>query len=375
MSEFRSWVATCPRGAEPALEAELGALGGKGIRPSKGAVRFTGPRETALRACLSLRTALRVLEPIGEFDAPDADALYGGVRALGWPELMTPRQTLAVQATGKSPGLEHGHFVELKIKDAICDALRDALGARPDVDVKSPDVLVVAHLAAGRCQLSLDLCGELLSNRGYRVRGVAAPLRESLAAAVVLLSGWDGRRPFHDPLCGSGTIAIEAALIGAGRAPNAARRLACEKWPRTSADDMRALRLLREGLSAAGVEPPPILASDRDPEAVEATRANARAAGVPVRVFQADARSIEPLSPPGQIAMNPPYGERLEAGGRKQLKSFFHALGNAVGRLAGHRVAVLAGSPDFESAFGLRPRERRELWNGPIRSRLYLYDL
>jgi len=181
---FQSWYATCPRGAEPALRDELQALGAKGIRPAPGIVRFTGERETALRACLELRCALRVLEPVGEFPAEDADALYAGARTLAWDSLLAPGQTFAVSASGKTPKLNHTHFVGLRIKDAVCDVLREKRGERPDVDPQRPDVLLIAHLANGRCSLSLDLAGDLLSNRGYRVRTVEAPLREALAAAL-----------------------------------------------------------------------------------------------------------------------------------------------------------------------------------------------
>jgi len=377
---FRSWYATCPRGVEPVLERELAGVGAKGIRPGQGGVRFTGERETALRGCLDLRTALRVLEPIGEFPASDAEQLYEGAAKLPWHELIAPGQTFAVAASGRAPGLTHTHFVELKIKDAVVDALRARTGARPDVDPRHPDVLVVAHLANGTCSLSLDLAGDLLSNRGYRVRTVEAPLRESLAAAVVLLSGWEGRTPLLDPVCGSGTLAIEAALFAAARAPGERRILASEKWPRTAAGDVRSLRHiraeLRERASRRAAEGyPPILASDRDPEAVAAARENARAAAVEIRVSEGDALAIEPLSPPGQLLLNVPYGERLEAGGRKQLKTFYHQLGAALRRLPGHRAAVLSGSDDFESAFGIRPRGRHQLWNGPLRSTLRLYEL
>jgi putative N6-adenine-specific DNA methylase len=380
---FQSWYATCPRGAEPALRDELQALGAKGIRPGPGIVRFTGERETALRACLELRCALRVLEPVGEFPAEDGDALYAGARTVAWDSLLSPGQTFAVSASGKTPRLNHTHFVALRIKDALCDVLREKRGARPDVDPERPDVLLVAHLANGRCSLSLDLAGDLLSNRGYRVRTVEAPLREALAAAVVRLSGWAGQGPLHDPVCGSGTLAIEAALFALGRAPGEKRRLACESWPRTAAHDGPVLARLRAELAGRArdrpaVPVPPILASDRDADAVSAAQANVQAAGLSetVRVFQADARAIEPLSPPGQLLLNVPYGERLEAGGRKQLKSFYHSLGAALRKLAGHRAAVLSASEDFESAFGMRPRGRpSEMWNGPLRCGLYLYDL
>lgn len=370
---FRSWYATCPRGVEPALELELSALGAKGVRPGKGIVRFTGEREVALRACLELRTALRVLEPVGEFACETAQDLYDGASGLPWKELIAEGQTFAVSATGRTEHLTHTHFTELKIKDAIVDAT-----ARRDVDVRAPDVLVVAHLGDGKCSLSLDLAGDLLSNRGYRVRTVEAPLREALAAAVVLLSGWDRDVPLHDPVCGSGTLAIEAALIAAGRAPNAQRKLAGERWPRTREADQRDLLRIRAELAqrARDARPVEILASDRDPAAVEATRANAQAAGVKLRVFEQDARQTGPLGERGQLLLNVPYGERLDAGGRKQLKSFYHSLGDALRKLRGHRAAVLSGSEDFESAFGVRPRgPKRVVWNGPLRCMLYLYEL
>jgi putative N6-adenine-specific DNA methylase len=371
---FRSWYATCPRGAEPALEEELRGIGAKGIRSGPGGARFTGEREVALRACLELRTALRVLEPVGEFPAVNADELYGGARKLPWTELISKGQTFAISASGRAEGLTHTHFVEQRIKDAVVDTLRETAGFRPDVNPRAPDVLIVAHLAKGECSISLDLAGELLSNRGYRVRTVEAPLRESLAAAVVLLSGWDGKTPLHDPVCGSGTLAIEAALFASRRAPNLRRKLACESWPRTAAQDSRILAALRAELEKRVVKPPPLLASDRDAEAVEATQANVRAAGVDVRVFQADAREIAPLEPPGQLLLNLPYGERLEAGGRKQLKTFYHQLGASLRRLRGHRATILSGSEDFESAFGVRPKTRHVVWNGPLKCGLYRYE-
>ncbi len=372
---FRSWYATCPRGAEEALECELAALGAKGVRPGRGGVRFTGERETALRACLSLRTALRVLEPIGEFAANSSDELYAGALELPWPELIARGQTLAVAASGRAEGLTNTRFIEQRIKDAAVDALRTKAGFRPDVDPRAPDVLVVAHLAEGRCSLSLDLAGDLLSNRGYRVRTVEAPLRESLAAAVVLYSGWEGVTPLHDPLCGSGTLAIEAALFASRRAPNLKTKLACESWPRTAAEDGRTLQRLREELAQRATAPPPILASDRDADAVEATRANARAAGVTLQIFVADAREIRPLDRPGQLLLNIPYGERLGTGGRKQLKTFYHQLGASLRRLEGHRAAILSGNEDFESAFGVRPSgPARVLWNGPLRCTLHRYE-
>ena len=364
---FRSWLATCPRGVEPALEGELRALGAKGVRPGQGVVRFTGEREVALRACLDLRTALRVLEPLEEFPATTGDELYAGALKLPWPDLVSKGQTIAVAASGRAEGLTNSHFVEQRLKDAVVDVLREKRGFRPDVDPRAPDVLIVAHLSNGECNVSIDLAGDLLSNRGYRVQTVEAPLREALAAAVVLHSGWDGTTPARDPMCGSGTIAIEAALFASRRAPNEKRRLAAERNP----DDARIVARLREELAARVVKPPPIFASDRDAAAVGATRANARAAGVQLQIEQADAREIDPID---QLLLNVPYGERLTTGGHKQLKTFYHQLGAHLKGFAGSRAAILSGNEDFESAFGVRPRgPRRVLWNGPLRCTLYTY--
>lgn len=373
---FRSWYATCPRGVEAALESELKALGAKGVRTGQGGVRFTGEREVALRACLDLRTALRVLEPIADFPATTGDELYEGARRLPWADLVAPGQTIAVAASGRAEGLTNTHFVEQRLKDAVVDTVRETRGERPSVDPAHPDVLVVVHLYGGEASVSLDLAGNLLSNRGYRVRTVEAPLREAVAAAVVLCSGWDGLVPLRDPVCGSGTLAIEAALFAMRRAPNVSRTLACESWPRTSAEDAPMLARLRAELRAREVPlVAKLFASDRDADAVEAARANARAAKVPLLVSQEDAREIAPLDPPGQLLLNVPYGERLDAGGRKPLKTFYHQLGASMRRLERHRAAVLSGSEDFESAFGVRPRgPKRTLWNGPLRCTLFNYE-
>ncbi|MBS2024004.1 MAG: RNA methyltransferase, partial [Deltaproteobacteria bacterium] len=302
--DFRSWLATCPRGAERALESELSALGAKGIRSRPGLVRFTGTRETALRAVLDLRCALRVLEPVGEFPCTNADELYAGMRTLPWSEWLPEGLTFAVSAGGKQKGLEHTQFVGLKTKDAIVDVLRDARGNRPDVNPHEPDVLVIVHLGDGKCSVSIDLAGGLLSDRGYRVRTTEAPLREALAAAVIRLSGWDLQRPFHDPVCGSGTLAIEAAGMAIGVAPNLNRPLACERWPRTKDADAKSLARLREELNErakqrldAGI--PEIRATDRSKEAVAAAQANVHAAGLEgwVSVGEADARELKPMDP------------------------------------------------------------------------------
>jgi putative N6-adenine-specific DNA methylase len=368
-------VATCARGAEDVCAAELRALGAKHVKQDRGAVRFVARLETAREACLWLRTAMRVLWRVAEFPAPDAQALYEGAAAVAWKDHLTPRHTFAVEATGRSEALTHSGFIALKVKDAIADAMRRAAGARPDVDPKDPDVRVVAHLAQGRCALHLDLAGEPLFKRGYRQQGVEAPLKETLAAAILLWAGYDGTKPFLDPMCGSGTFPIEAALISCGRAPGLVRRrFGFERWPSFGDDARRAWEQARVQARERARDPRAIIAgADSDPAALEAATRNAAAAGLSraVHFRLGDARELEPLAPPGFIAMNPPYGERLKPG---DLASLYRALGERARALRGHHIVVLAGNAQFEPAFGLAVAARRKLFNGPLACEALRYE-
>lgn len=370
-----TFFATASAGTEDLLAEELRGIGAYGIRPGKGGVRFVGELEMGLRACLWLRTAMRVLMPLARFPAADAAQLYEGTRAVDWRRWLDVHHSFAVEATGTSDTLRHTHYTALRVKDAIVDQLRDATGGRPSVDATRPDVRVIAHLSHGQCDLSLDLSGEPLFKRGYRLEPTRASLKETLAAAVLLASGYDGERPLIDPMCGSGTIALEAALIAHRRAPGLDRSFGVERWPAFDGELRQALtRLREEAKDTMRRDAPPIFARDRDSEAVAATVTNVRRSQLPVQVSEGDARELNPLDPPGFVVTNPPYGERLEAGGRKTLKTFFWQLGQRWRTFSGHRIAVLAGGPEMESAFGMRPSARRELWNGPIRCTLLRYD-
>jgi 23S rRNA (guanine2445-N2)-methyltransferase / 23S rRNA (guanine2069-N7)-methyltransferase len=370
------FFATASAGTEDLLADELQTLGLRGVRVGRGGVRFTGDIGDAMRACLWSRIAMRVLLPLADFAAADADALYAGARDVPWEEYLNETRTFAVDAVGRTEALGHTHFTALKVKDAVVDVLRDRRGARPSVNVDDPDVRIVAHLANGRAHLALDLAGEPLFKRGWRLAQTEATLKETLAAAILRACGYDGTRPLIDPMCGSGTLAVEAGLIAQHHAPGVHRRLGIERWASFDESQRAALRQMRDE-ARRGVHrgAPPIIAGDRDPEAVRATRANVKRAGLPIEVRQADARTLEPLDPPGFVVVNPPWGKRLDGGGRRQLKTFFWQLGQAWRALHGHRLAVLAGGPEFESAFGMRPRTRRMLWNGPVRCILLIYDL
>ena len=364
------FFATAAKGTEPALRDELRELRLPRVRADRGGVHFEGELEHAARACLWSRVAVRVLLEVGTFEARDAAALYAGTREVDWSAWMTPRTTLAVRATCRSSQLTHSQFVAQKTKDAVVDALRDRFGDRPSVDREDPDVLLAVHVARDRATLYLDVGGASLHERGWRAQAGAAPLRETLAAAVLRLSGWDRERPLVDPMCGAGTIAIEAAAWARRMAPGLGReRFGFERWASHDEAMRRRLGELRDQARAEAVrEGPPVRASDVDPEALALTRRSARAAGVELVVERRDVRALEPLEPPGFVVTNPPYGERLDAD-----RELYDGLARAVRRLHGHTVALLAGTPAIARAMRREPDRWWALYNGPIECRLLVY--
>jgi len=379
MAERLPLFATASRGTEELLATELTALGAKKVRQDRGGVRFHANLDEALRIALWTRLAMRVLYPLGEYEAEGAEGLYEAAAKVPWHEHLSATSTFSVEATLRESEHTHSGFVALKVKDAIADALREKHGRRPDVDSKDPDVRVVAHLKKQTLSLSLDLAGEPLNRRGYRVQMTDAPLKETLAAAMLAAASYDPNEPFADPLCGSGTLCIEAALISMNRAPGLSRRFAIERWPALGAHARSLLADLKREAKAGERKPrSSFLARDFDEDALGAAQANLRAAGLGelVRLEQADATAAEP--PPetgGLLATNPPYGERIGGGrgGQKGIKAFYFKLGDALARWRGWRKAVLAGNPGFESAFHARPNKRLRLWNGPIECELLVY--
>lgn len=378
MAERLALYATTARGTEDLLAEELEELGARRVRQDRGGVRFHANLDEALRIALWTRIAMRILMPLGEADAPGAEGLYEAARAIAWEDHLSPRSTFAVEATVRDSQVTHSGFAALKVKDALVDRMRERTGARPDVDTREPDVRVVAHLARDRVALSLDLCGEPLHRRGYRARPTPAPLKETLAAAILRAERYTGEEPFLDPMAGSGTLAIEAGLIARRRAPGLTRPFSVERWPHLGDQAAKVLEAYRQEARAQErkVEVP-IVARDRDEEALEAIRRNVAAArlGQEIRVEAQDV--LVPATPPaesGLLATNPPYGDRLEGGrGQKGMKSFYFKLGESLSQLEGWRLSVLSGNPAFESAFHRRPSRRRDLWNGPIPCTLLSY--
>jgi putative N6-adenine-specific DNA methylase len=385
--------ATAARGTEDVVAGELRALGFAGVKRAPGGVHFDAPLEGAFRACLWLRAAQRVLVPVATFPAADGDALYRGAADVAWEEHLTPDTTFAVSAASRAaPPLAHAPFLAQRVKDAVVDRLRARLGRRPDVDADDPDVRLYVHVeSAARSKrgvpavtVGLDPSGDGLHARGYRIASTEAPLRETLAAAMLLLAGWRGERPLVDPMCGSGTIPIEAALIACRIAPGRAvpgRRLGFERWPRFAADTRLRQAwdtMVRE--ADAGVlakSPVPIVGADRDREALAAARRNAQACLPPVFASiewrEADARQLAPTTPPGLVMTNPPYGERLGRGGG--LEPFWRAFGQRLRALPGHTAFVLVPDGPAVDWLGMRPRWSHGLMNGPLPVHLCRYEM
>ena len=370
--------ATAARGTEDLLAEELTELGAARVRADRGGVRFSANLNEALRIALWSRIAMRLLWPLAEAEARGAEGLYAAAHDVPWEEHLDPQATFAVEATLRDSEHTHSGFVALKIKDAVVDRLRERRGARPDVDTRRPDVRVVAHLAGTRLSLSLDVAGAPLNQRGYRVRPTVAPLKETLAAAILRAVHYTGDEPLVDPMCGSGTFLIEAGLLAVRRAPSVHRSFGIERWPSLGAEAKATLdRLRAEARANERRAPFPIRGFDRNAEALEAARANVRAARLEREVSVAEADATRPLPlgdlDHGLLVTNPPYGDRLTAGGQKGMKTFYFHLGERLGALSGFRLAVLSGNPAFEAAFHHRPLRRRPLWNGPIECTLLEY--
>ncbi len=363
---------TCAKGTEGPLRRELADLRIRGPKGATGGVAFDGALTEGLKACLWSRVAMRVLLQVGEFQARTADELYAGARTIDWTAHLDTRATLAVSATVRdNPALAHTGFAALKTKDAVVDALRDKLGARPDVNPEDPDVPLVLHLEGPQARLYLDLAGPPLHRRGYRVSMTDAPLKENLAAAVLALGGVDPAAPFLDPMAGSGTFAIEHALRARNIAPGLRRKFAFERWPsQAHAPDWQRLRTEAEA-AVLPRAPAPILARDAAIPAVAAARRNAEAAGVTADItFEpGDVRGLRPPHPTGALVANPPYGQRMT--GETET---YQALADTLQRFAAWRLVLLSGSPQLSRVYLRRPDITHRLWNGPIETRLLVYQ-
>ncbi|HEX5773510.1 MAG TPA: THUMP domain-containing protein [Geomobilimonas sp.] len=374
-AEELQFFATTGKGVEEVLARELAMLGMVNVSKETGGVRFQGGIDACYRANLWLRTANRVLLPLTEFACQNPQELYDGVRTIAWERWLTPELTLAVDCNLRDSAMTHSGFVALKTKDAIVDRLRDHFGRRPSVDTKDPDLRVNVHLVKNRCTLSLDTSGAPLDRRGYRLARTEAPLRETLAAALLELTGWDGTVPLVDPMCGSGTIPIEAALKAGRRAPGLSRQFGFQRWP--TFDRTLWQRLLGEARDEAlATLPSLIVGSDMSARAVATARENCERAGVAglVQLAQRELADFTPPPGPGILLVNPPYGQRL--GEEEALKPLYRQLGDVMKqRCKGYTAYIFTGSSELAKCVGLKATRRIVLFNGPLECRLLKYEL
>ena len=398
----------CAAGVEALLGAEVQRLlSDVRVHTMRGGVALDGKPTDVMVLNLELRLAQRVLVEVAEGEYRDEQSLYELAGSVDWTQWITPQHTLRVDTTATRCPLRSLNFAALRIKDAVCDQLREATGERPNVDIREPDLALVLHLGPERAALYVDTSGEPLFKRGWREDKGDAPLKETLAAAMLAAAGWQGRPDaggaLHDPCCGSGTIAIEAAQIACGIAPGLKRRFAFERLLPFSSTEMRgALQRLRSHAQARiHASAVPIFASDVSFRMVDFARRNAQRAGVEAAIVFNGGDALERQAPAladdlsGTLMLNPPYGERIEVagkaapgaarphgdGGNRELpEDFFARLSAHWKRAYTHHPAgwtayVLSPDMKLPSAMRLKEARRTPMWNGPIECRLFRFDL
>lgn len=365
------FFATAPRGLEALLAAELAALGAKNAAAVPGGVAFAGDWQICYRTNLWSRLASRVLWLVAEFDYAGEEDLHEAARQVDWMRYFTVERTLRVNVSAQKSPLTSLDFATLRIKDAVCDRFRETVGSRPNIDRANPDVRVHAFLESARGAFYLDTSGEPLFKRGWRASAGEAPLRENLAAGLVMLSGWKPEEPLLDPMCGGGTLLVEAAAMARGRAPGANRRFGFEKLKAFSAS-------LWDKEKKASLKPrnPPktlqIFGSDNDPRVLGDARRNIAAAGVDrwVKLEQADILERAAPAPGGVMIANPPYGERI--GSREELAAFYPKLGSALKKnYPGWRCHFFTADMRLPKLVRLQPSRRVPLYNGALECRLF----
>jgi putative N6-adenine-specific DNA methylase len=366
---MESFFATSPRGLEALLAAELAPLGAQRVQEVPGGVAFAGDWRVCYLANLWSRLASRILWRVGEFDYANEADIYEAARKVDWMRLFAVERSLRVNVSAQKSPLKSLDFATLRIKDAVCDRFRETQGSRPNVDRADPDVRVHAFLEAARGAFYLDTSGEPLFKRGWRSGALEAPLRENLAAGIILLSGWKPEEPLLDPMCGGGTLLIEAAAMARARAPGARRAFGFEKlkifdsslWARIKNEERTARTVKLE-----------IFGSDNDPRVLGDARRNISAAGVDrwIKLEQVDILDRPAPAPAGVMVANPPYGERI--GSKEELAEFYPKLGSALKRnYPGWRCHFFTADLRLPKLMRLQPSRRVVLYNGALECRLF----
>ena len=383
MSDRYELFLTCPKGLEGLLAEEATGLGLEEMREQTSAIRGVADLQTAYRLCLWSRLANRVLLVLARFPMKDAEDLYHGVLNVDWHDHLLPTGSLAVEFSGQGSGIDNTHFGALKVKDAIVDKLRAANGDRPSVDKLNPDMRVHLRLDRGEAVLSLDLSGHSLHQRGYRLQQGAAPLKENLAAAVLIRAGWPriaaAGGALADPMCGVGTFLVEAAMIAADIAPNLKReRWGFSAWLGHVPALWQRLHAEAEERAAAGLAKPPlwIRGYEADPRLIQPGRNNVERAGLSnwIKIYQGELATFEPRpdqNQTGLVICNPPYGERL--GDEASLLYLYQNLGERLRQACMNwEAAVFTGAPDLGKRMGIRSHKQYAFWNGALPCKLLL---
>jgi len=378
----RYWIATAPVGAASVLAEELAQFGAEDIRERSHDVKFQGTLEVGYRTCLWSRTATRVLLSLGSIDATSSKNLYEAVKRIDWREHVAAGATLACDCSGGNESIRHTIYGSQLLKDAVCDNLRDATGERPNIKPERPDVLLHLHVEGPTALVSVDFSGESLHRRGYRSEGGRAPLKENVAAAVLLRAGWPGIAEqgglLLDPMCGSGTFLTEGALIAADAAPALDRDyFGFLGWRGHDAELWERLRTEARARRAARTARRCVLGSDIDSEAVRMAIANGEQAGV-AQWLHVEKRSLSEVARPkgeaGLVVANPPYGERI--GAESGLPALYSELGAVLReRFQGWQAAILTGNPPLARNLGIYAKRTHRVFNGTIECRLLRFDL
>ena len=362
------------QGLEPVLATELQALGATDIQELKRAVSCSGNQRLLYRANYELRTALRVLVPIHGFRAQDEKSFYRGIQSVDWNQYMGVMDTLAIDATVSGEHFKHSHYVSLLAKDAVVDQFRDRFGRRPSVNLDAPTIRLHVRIHGNQCDLLLDSSGDSLHKRGYRRDIVEAPVNEVLAAGMILLTGWNGDSTFVDPMCGSGTLPIEAAMIAMHIPPQRNREgFGFFRWKDF---DKKLWQEVKSAADAQIREPQcQIFASDMDIRARNATAINLMAAGLE-QVIHLEKKAFEKLEPPeepGVLVTNPPYDERLKV---DEISAFYQSIGDRLKQAwPGWTAWLISSNMEAWKKFGLRPSRKIMLYNGPLECYFQKFDL
>jgi putative N6-adenine-specific DNA methylase len=374
-------IATCPEETKPALVLELERLGATGLAPGFRAVAFDADEALFYELHLKLRTASRLLRVIKDVPAKSPAMLHSQARRIHWNELFDSRHGFMVESLGEdadSGGIAQRQVIT-QVRESIRDVFERAEGHAPPVDPGDPKVVVVAHLANGRCMLSFDTSGKSLHKRGYRESGHPAPLKETLAAAILLMAGYDGTQPFLDPMCGSGTLAIEAAMMAVNKAPRIHRKKGEFYFEWLKSLDRELWRVTQDRVRAEKLEAPPapVVASDINADYVAMAQKSALKARVEKYMTFATAR-FQDVTPPaerGLIVTNLPYGERIGSS-EGDVRQLYEEVGDTLKqKFSGWNAAVLAAAASPYKAIGLKPTRTLALMNGSIPCKLLLFEL